>query len=120
MMAAQLAVTGGKTAFLKPFPFNQSAQMPIWSHTGDSIYHSLQAMYSNKFKNNSMLQVAYTFSKNLGDTTFGYVATSTIFADHTNHRQNPSPEDSDRMHVLSPTLIDHLPALTTSNKLVRH
>jgi hypothetical protein len=93
--------------------------MPIWSHTGDSIYHSLQAMYSNKFQNNSMLQVAYTFSKNLGDTTFGYVGTSTVFADNTNHRQNRGPVDFDRRHVLSATLIYNLPALTNSNRLVR-
>src|SRR5260370_34680171 len=114
MMAAQLAVTGGKTAFLKPFPFNQSAQMPIWSHGGDSIYHSLQAMYSNQFKNNSMLQVAYTFSKNLGDTTFGYVGASTVFSDNTNSRINRGPVDFDRRHVFSATLIYNLPSLTNS------
>src|SRR5216683_6611249 len=93
LQAAQLAVTGSSTASLKPFPFNQSAQMPIWIHTDDPIYHSLQTMFSNKFQNNSMLQVAYTFSKNLGDTTFGYVGTNTIFADNTNHRQNRGPVD---------------------------
>src|SRR6266581_3008922 len=119
LTAAQLAVTGGSTASLKPFPFNQSAQMPIWSHTGDSIYHSLQAMYSNKFQNNSMLQIAYTFSKNLGDTTFGYVGTSTVFADNTNHRANRGPVDFDRRHVLSGTLVYNLPALTKANVLVR-
>ena len=119
LQAAQLAVTGTSTASLKPFPFNQSAQMPIWSHTGDSIYHSLQTMFSNKFQNNSMLQVAYTFSKNLGDTTFGYVGTNTIFADNTNHRQNRGPVDFDRRHVLSATLVYNLPALANSNKFVR-
>lgn len=117
--AAQLAVTGGNTNALKPFPYNTSAQMTIWSHTGDSIYHSLQAMYSNKFQNNSMLQVAYTFSKNLGDTTFGYVGTTTVFADNTNHRINRGPVDFDRRHVLSGTLIYNLPALKNSNTFVR-
>ena len=129
LVAAQLAVTpdgsGGIAKHsdainaFKPFPFNQSAQMPIWSHTGDSIYHSLQAMFSSKFQNNSMLQVAYTFSKNLGDTTFGYVGTNTVFADNTNHRQNRGPVDFDRRHVLSATLIYNLPALTNSHALIR-
>jgi hypothetical protein len=119
LQAAQLAVTGGSTNSLKPFPYNSSGQMPIWSHTGDSIYHSLQAMFSNKFQNNSMLQVAYTFSKNLGDTTFGYVGTSTVFADNTNHRTNRGPVDFDRRHVLSATLIYNLPSLTNSNALLR-
>ena len=127
--AAQLAVTpdgsGGIAKHsdainaFKLFPYNSSGQMPIWSHTGDSIYHSLQAMFSNKFQNNSMLQVAYTFSKNLGDTTFGYVGTSTVFADNTNHRQNRGPVDFDRRHVLSATLIYNLPALTKSNMVLR-
>jgi hypothetical protein len=76
-------------------------------------------MFSNKFQNNSMLQVAYTFSKNLGDTTFGYVGASTVFADNTNHRQNRGPVDFDRRHVLSATLIYNLPALTNSHAFVR-
>ena len=117
--AAQLAVTGGNTNALKPFPYNGSAQMTIWSHTGDSIYHSLQALFSSKFYNSSMLQLAYTFSKNLGDTTFGYVGTGTVFADNTNHRINRGPVDFDRRHVLSGTLIFNLPALANKNSAVR-
>src|SRR6266478_1458093 len=130
LFAAQLAVTPDGTAgvanhanaitAMHPYPFpSPVGQITEWSHTGDSIYHSLQAMYSNKFQNNSMLQVAYTFSKNLGDTTFGYVNAQTVFADNNNHRANRGPVDFDRRHVLSATLIYFLPALTNSNKLVR-
>jgi hypothetical protein len=119
--AAQLAATGSSTASLHPYPFTPggSTQITMWSHTGDSIYHSLQAMFTNKFQNNSMLQVAYTFSKNLGDTTFGYVNAQTVFADNTNHRANRGPVDFDRRHVLSATLIYNLPALAHSNMLLR-
>src|SRR6266571_2264487 len=122
LTAAQLSVTGNGTGQFHPYPFNPGGvpQITIWSHRGDSIYHSLQAMYSNKFKNNSMLQVAYTWSKNLGDTTFGYVGASTVFSDNTNPRINRGPVDFDRRHVLSATLIYNLPALTNSNSLVRH
>ena len=117
--AAQLAVTGGNTNALKPFPYNSSAQMTIWSHRGDSIYHSMQAMFSTKFQNNSMLQVAYTWSKNLGNTTFGYVGTGTVFSDNTNSRINRGPVDFDRRHVMSATLIYNLPTLKNSNTFVR-
>jgi len=112
---------GGKTANLHPYPFTPggSTQITMWSHTGDSIYHSLQSMFTTKFQNNSMLQVAYTFSKNLGDTTLGYVGSGTVFADNTNHRANRGPVDFDRRHVLSATLIYNLPALTKANALVR-
>ena len=121
LMAAQINVTGGKTANLHPYPFTPggSTQITMWSHTGDSIYHSLQSMFTTKFQNNSMLQVAYTFSKNLGDTTLGYVGSGTVFADNTNHRANRGPVDFDRRHVLSATLIYNLPALTKANALVR-
>src|SRR6266851_3230516 len=63
--------------------------------------------------------IAYTFSKNLGDTTFGYVGTGTVFADNTNHRVNRGPVDFDRRHVLSATLIYNLPALTNKNAVLR-
>ncbi len=121
LTAAQLSVTGNGTGQFHPYPFNPGGvpQITIWSHRGDSIYHSLQAMYSNKFKNNSMLQVAYTWSKNLGDTTFGYVGASTVFSDNTNSRINRGPVDFDRRHVFSATLIYNLPSLTNSNALLR-
>ncbi len=120
LTAAQLAVTGGTTTSLHPYPFpSPVGQITEWSHTGDSIYHSLQAMFTNKLHNNSMLQVAYTFSKNLGDTTFGYVGTGTVFADNSNHRANRGPVDFDRRHVLSATLIYNLPGLTRSNFFLR-
>jgi len=130
LFAAQLAVTpdgsGGvgnhanAITAMRPFPFpSPIGQITEWSHTGDSIYHSLQTMFSSKFQNNSMLQVAYTFSKNLGDTTFGYVNAQTVFADNTNHRINRGPVDFDRRHVLSATLIYNLPGLTHANALVR-
>jgi len=117
--AAQLAVTGGGTSSLRPYPFpSPIGQVTEWAHTGDSIYHSLQAMFSNKFQNNSMLQVAYTFSKNLGDTTFGYVGTGTSSQTIPTTGQS-RPVDFDRRHVLSATLIYYLPGLTKSNALVR-
>jgi len=120
LLAAQLAVTGGSTTSLRPYPFpSPVGQITEWSHTGDSIYHSLQAMFTNKLQNNSLLQVAYTFSKNLGDTTLGYVGTGTVFADNTNHRANRGPVDFDRRHVLSATLIYNLPGMTKSNAFLR-
>ncbi len=131
LFAAQLAVTpdgaggvakhGVAISAMHPYPFTPggATQITIWSHTGDSIYHSLQSMFTTKFQNNSMLQVAYTFSKNLGDTTLGYVGSGTVFADNTNHRANRGPVDFDRRHVLSATLVYNLPMLTKANALVR-
>ena len=121
LLAAQLTATGqasSATAF-KPYPFNSSAQMTIWSHTGDNIYHSLQAMFTTKLHRNSMLQAAYTWSKNLGDTTFGYVGTNTVFSDNTNPRTNRGPVDFDRRHVFSANFIYNFPEFSGSNGFER-
>jgi hypothetical protein len=125
LLAAQISVTpdsshpGITAASFKPYPFNTSAQMTIWSHTGDNIYHSLQAMFTTKLHRNSMLQAAYTWSKNLGDTTFGYVGTNTVFSDNTNPRTNRGPVDFDRRHVFSANFIYNFPELAGWNGFER-
>ncbi|GAC1438967.1 MAG: hypothetical protein NVS1B11_35950 [Terriglobales bacterium] len=119
LIAAQLAVTGGSTASLHPYPYNQAAQLTEWSHTGDNIYHSLQTMFTTKLHRNSILQAAYTWSKNLGDTTFGYVGTNTIFADNSNTRANRGPVDFDRRHVFSANFIYNFPELPQWNAVAR-
>ena len=125
LLAAQLAVTPGSShpgltpAMFKPYPYNQSAQMTIWSHGGDNIYHSLQALFTTKLHSNSMLQAAYTWSRNLGDTTFGYVGTNTVFSDNTNPRTNRGPVDFDRRHVFSANFIYNFPEFSQLNALER-
>jgi len=66
-----------------------------------------------------MLQVAYTWSKNLGNTTFGYVGTNTVFSDNSNSRINRGPVDFDRRHVLSGTMIYYLPEMKNTNAALR-
>jgi Carboxypeptidase regulatory-like domain len=117
--AAQLAVTGGDTTSLHPYPYNSSGQLTIWSHTGDNIYHSLQAMFTTRMHRNSIFQAAYTFSKNLGNTTFGYVDTNTVFSDNTNTRTNRGPVDFDRRHVFSANLIYNFPEFPQWNAAAR-
>jgi hypothetical protein len=119
LTAAQLAVTGGDTSALHPYPYNSSGQLTIWSHTGDNIYHSLQTMFTTKLHRHSMFQAAYTFSKNLGNTTFGYVDTNTVFSDNTNTRTNRGPVDFDRRHVFSANLIYNFPEFSQTNAFAR-
>jgi hypothetical protein len=92
----------------------------MWSHLGDSIYHSLQSMFSTRFTRNSTFQTTYTWSKNIGTTTFGYVGSDTIFADNANSRVNRGPVDFDRRHVLSMNLVYNAPLLDGSNAFIRH
>ncbi|HWC20267.1 MAG TPA: hypothetical protein VG498_24845, partial [Terriglobales bacterium] len=112
LKAAQSSVTGGQSqTSYRPYPFNNQGQLTMWSHSGDSIYHSLQSMFTARLPRGSMVQAAYTWSKNLASTTFGYVGTNTVFADNTNSRANRGPADFDRRHVFAATLIYNTPAL---------
>jgi len=76
-------------------------------------------MFTTKLHRNSMFQAAYTFSKALGDTTFGYVDTNTVFSDNTNPRTNRGPVDFDRRHVLSANLIYNFPEFAQWNAIAR-
>src|SRR5207237_8475780 len=56
-------------------PFNPLTNGLIeWNHRGDSIYHSLQTMFTTKFTRNSTFQASYTWSKNISATHLAYVA----------------------------------------------
>ena len=94
-------------------------QITIWDHRGDSIYHSLQAMYSARWGKTSILQTSYTWSRNIATTTLGYVGTSTAVPDSYNSRANRGLADFDRRHVFNTSLVYTLPALQGQNSLLR-
>jgi hypothetical protein len=103
------------------FPFGPLTNGPIilWDHRGDSIYHSLQAMFSTKFTRNSMFQAAYTYSRNIADTTLHYVDTNTGVSDTYNARAGRGLADFDRRHTFSANMIYNLPTMENQNSLLR-
>jgi Carboxypeptidase regulatory-like domain len=91
-----------------------------WAHRGDSIYHSLQSMFTLKMSRNSIWQTSYTWSKNIGNAEADYtnIATGGI-ADIYNPRASRGLLDFDRPHVFASNLIYNLPTLEGSNSFVK-
>ena len=110
--------TGGNQKAFLPFgPIN--APLILWNHGGDSVYHSLQAMFQTKLSRNSQFQTSYTWSKNLSDTTLAYVDTTTGLADRYNPRVGRGNSDFDRRHIFNSSLIYNLPTLEKQNAFVK-
>jgi hypothetical protein len=107
------------------FPFgamfaNAPGRISEWAHRGDSIYHSLQSMFTLKMSRNSIWQTSYTFSKNIGNTEADYTNINTGgIADIYNPRASRGLLDFDRTHVFSSSLVYNLPTLQGSNGFLR-
>jgi hypothetical protein len=111
--------SAGDRSDLYPYGALTTNQITIWDHRGDSIYHSLQAMFSSRWGKNSIFQSSYTWSKNISTTTLGYIGTSTVVSDTYNSAANRGLADFDRRHVFNASLVYNLPALDGQNSLLR-
>src|SRR6266404_9498695 len=94
-------------------------QITQWNHHGDSIYHSLQAMFSTKLGRNSIIQSSYTWSHNIATSTLDYVGTSTTLPDTYNSAANRGNANYDRRHVFNFTFVYNLPSMTGGNAFLR-
>ncbi len=111
--------SAGDRSDLYPFGALTTNQITIWDHRGDSIYHSLQAMFSSRWGKNSIFQTSYTWSKNISTTTLGYIGTGTVVSDTYNPKANRGLADFDRRHVFNASLVYNLPALDGQNSFLR-
>jgi hypothetical protein len=90
-----------------------------WTHGGDSIYHSLQTMFSLKMSRNSLWQTSYTWSKNIANTDTDYPNNQDGIADLYNTRASRGLSDFDRTHVFSSSLVYNMPTLDGKNGFVK-
>jgi len=90
-----------------------------WSHLGDSIYHSLQTMFTYKMSHNSIFRASYTWSKNIANTETDYPNNQDGIADLYNTRASRGLSDFDRPHVFSSSLVYNLPSLEGLNGFVK-
>jgi hypothetical protein len=90
-----------------------------WSHLGDSIYHSLQTMFSLKMAHNSIWQTSYTWSKNIANTETDYPNNQDGIADLYNPRASRGLATFDRPHVFSSSLVYYLPTLEGRNGFLK-
>jgi len=104
---------------LFPFGALTTDNITLWDHRGDSIYHSLQAMFSTRFTRNSLFQTAYTWSHNIANTTLEYVDTGIGATDSYNSRVGRGNADFDRRQLFSATLVYNLPTLEGQNSVLK-
>jgi hypothetical protein len=106
------------------FPFGamfSGAPKPIysWVHRGDSVYHSLQSMFTLKLAHNSIWQTSYTWSKNISNMETDYPNQNDGIPDLYNPRASRGLSDFDRTHVFSSSLVYYLPTLAGRNGFVK-
>jgi hypothetical protein len=106
------------------FPFgklyaNAPKSIYQWAHVGDSVYHSLQTMFSVKMSHNSIFQTSYTFSKNITDTETDYPNNQDGIPDLYNPRASRGLSNFDRPHVFSSSLVYNLPGLEGRNGFLK-
>jgi hypothetical protein len=80
----------------------------IFANDAYSIYHALQATVSRRW-NQSYLQAAYTFSKNIDATSTGNTAFNTAYNDQSNINASRGISDFNRPHRLSVSYAYDLP-----------
>jgi hypothetical protein len=90
-----------------------------WTHAGDSIYHSLQTMFTQKMSHNSIFQASYTWSKNIANTEGDYPNNQDGIADLYNPRASRGLSNFDRPNVFSSSLVYNLPALEGRNGFLK-
>jgi carboxypeptidase family protein len=90
-----------------------------WTHKGDSIYHSLQTMFTQKMSHNSIFQASYTWSKNIANTEGDYPNNQDGLADLYNPRASRGLSNFDRPNVFSSSLVYNLPGLEGRNGFLK-
>ena len=106
------------------FPFGDSGgrrpkSIYQWTHAGDSIYHSLQTMFTMKMSHNSVFQSSYTWSKNIANTEGDYPNNQDGIADLYNPRASRGLSNFDRPNVFSSSLVYNLPGLEGQNGFLK-
>ena len=109
---------GAARKALRPFgAMRGDNTMLYYSHSGQSGYNSLQALFNARFQRNSIIQATYTWSKLLSDTQL--IDSPDNNVDFYNPRANRGPDLLNRSHIISANWIYNLPTLQSQNGFVR-
>lgn len=104
---------------------------PVGNHSifwfgrgGDSIYHSLQAMFSGKLTDKLMWQAAYTWSKTISSDPLTDSGSPTwsggALTDPSHPELDRGLSEINRPHVFAFNVVYHLPKFAGSNSFVKH
>jgi len=109
---------GAARAALRPYgPLKGDNPLTYYTRNASSSYNSLQASFNMRFTRNSILQVAYTWSKLISDTQL--IDTPALNVDHYNPSASRGPDLLNRPQILVANVVFNLPTLADKNKVVR-
>jgi len=100
-----------------------NADLALWQHDRDSIYHGLQVALNSRFGHGSVLALAYTWSKVISTGSLqpeGGPDTFLLYTDSTQPSLNRARGGTDRTHMFNASLVLALPTLQDKSSFVRN
>ena len=119
----QYITTTPANAALRQFGVFGNNNIGIWSHDGESKYHSLQTQFISRFGRGSQVQASYTLARsraNLGLTDSGQLAANNSMLDNANPDEDWGRPETGRTHIFNASLIWLLPSLEGKSQGMRH
>jgi carboxypeptidase family protein len=118
----QFVLTAGGAPALRQFGVFGNNNIGIWTHSGESTYHSLQTQWITRFGRGSQFQTSYTLARsraNLALTASGQLDANNVVLDNQNLDADWGRPDTGRTHIYNASLIYMLPTLEDKSKLAR-
>jgi hypothetical protein len=114
----------GLAATVRPFGvLTGNNRINIWSHDGETRYHSLQTQLVSRFGRGSQFQTSYTWSKSLGTVPLddsGGLNNDNSVTDLANRNLDWGPTRTDRRHIFNASLVLVLPSLEGKTGFVKN
>jgi hypothetical protein len=114
----------GLAATVRPFGvLAGNNRITIWSHDGETRYHSLQTQLVSRFGRGSQFQTSYTWSKSLGTVPLddsGGLNNDNSVTDLANRNLDWGPTRTDRRHIFNASLVLVLPSLEGKTGFVKN
>ena len=120
----QYVTTTPANAALRQFGLFGNNNMGIWTHDGESTYHSLQTQLVSRFGGRgSQFQMSYTLSRSRANVSLtnssGNIANNTTRLDNQNFDVDWGRPETGRTHIFNASLIWMLSPLEDQSRLMR-
>jgi hypothetical protein len=113
----------GLAAAVRPYGVFGNTSITIWSHDGETSYHSLQTQLVSRFGRGSQFQTSYTWSKSLGNVGLddsGGINNDTSITDLGNRGLDWGRTKTDRTHIFNASLVLVLPSFENKPGFVKN
>lgn len=111
-------------ASLRPYGVFGDTRINYWTHTGTSIYHSLQTQLISRFGRGSQFQASYTWSRTIAndplDNSDGGLTAEVASLDLDNPGLDRGLARTHRKHIFNSSLVLMLPSLDSKGGALKH